>query len=367
MSVEIALSHRLADFALDVDFVVDRPGITALFGPSGSGKTTIIEAVAGLLRPDSGRIAVNGTPLLDTARGLDVPPRRRRFGYVFQDARLFPHLSVRSNLLFGWKRARPRAPQAEIDRIVELLGLGRLLARAPRTLSGGERQRVALGRALLSSPRLLLLDEPMAALDQARRQEILPYLERLRDETRTPMLYVSHAIDEVTRLADRMVVLNEGRIAAAGSVFDITARLDLFPITGRFEAGAVIETRVKSHDEVHDLTELALDGHSLLVPRVDATPGTQVRVRIRARDVTLALDRPARISANIILPATVTEIRSDPGAHADVQLACGDARLIARITRHSVARLALAPGTPVFALVKSITVDRRSLSAGGEG
>ncbi len=367
MSVEIAIAHRFAGFALDVDFTVDRPGITALFGPSGSGKTTTIDAVAGLLRPDRGRIAVNGTPLLDTARGLDVPPRRRRFGYVFQDARLFPHLSVESNLLFGWKRAATRAPQAEIDHVIALLGLDHLLARAPRTLSGGERQRVALGRALLSSPRLLLLDEPLAALDHARKQEILPYLERIRDEARTPMLYVSHAIDEVTRLADRMIVLNEGTIAAEGSVFDITARLDLFPITGRFAAGAVIETRVKAHDGDHHLTELAFDGHGLFVPRIDAAPGTAVRVRIRARDVTLALDEPTRISANIILPATVTEIRADPGAHADVQLACGDARLIARITRHSVERLALAPGTSVFALVKSITVDRRSLSAGGEG
>ncbi|MGI9384768.1 MAG: molybdenum ABC transporter ATP-binding protein [Methyloligellaceae bacterium] len=366
MSVEIAIAHHFGDFALDVDFVVDRPGITALFGPSGSGKTTTINAVAGLLKPDRGRIAVNGDTLLDTGRRIHVPPRKRRFGYVFQDARLFPHLSVRANLLFGWKRAHTRAPQAEVDRIIELLGLGHLLTRAPRTLSGGERQRVALGRALLASPLLLLLDEPLAALDQPRKLEILPYLERLRDEAKTPMLYVSHSIDEVTRLADRMIVLNDGAIAAEGTVFDIMSRLDLFPLTGRFEAGAVIEARVAAHDDGHHLTELTFDGHSLYVPRIDAPPGTPVRMRIRARDVTLALDRPTRISANIVLPATIVEIRSDPGAHADVQLACGNAKLIARITRHSVARLELEPGTPVFALVKSITVDRRSLSAGGD-
>lgn len=367
MSVEIAIAHRFGDFGLDVDFVVDRPGITALFGPSGSGKTTTIDAVAGLLKPDRGRIAVNGDTLLDTGRQIHVPPRKRRFGYVFQDARLFPHLSVRANLLFGWKRAPNRAPQAEVDRIIALLGLAHLLARAPRTLSGGERQRAALGRALLANPVLLLLDEPLAALDQPRKQEILPYLERLRDEAKTPMLYVSHSIDEVTRLADRMIVLNDGAVAAQGTVFDIMSRLDLFPLTGRFEAGAVIEARVAAHDERHHLTELTFDGQSLYVPRIDAPPGTPVRMRIRARDVTLALDRPTRISANIVLPATIVEIRSDPGAHADVQLACGNAKLIARITRHSVERLELEPGVAVFALVKSITVDRRSLSAGGEG
>jgi molybdate transport system ATP-binding protein len=363
MTVEIDIGHRFPGFELEVRCSLARPGITALFGPSGSGKTTLINAVAGLLRPQRGRIVIAGETVLDTATKRFVPPRRRRVGYVFQDARLFPHLSVRSNLLFGWRRAARPAPAAEIDHVIELLGIRHLLERRVRHLSGGERQRVALGRALLSSPRLLLLDEPLAALDGQRRLEIMPYFERLRDETEIPMLYVSHSIDEVTRIADRMIVLDCGRVEAVGSIADITSRLDLFPHSGRFEAGAVVDMRVRGHDERYQLTEMAFADQRLLVPRLDSDPGAAIRVRIRARDITLALDAPARISANNVIAATVSGIHYDPGAHADVQIRVGDARLVARLTRFSVDRLGLAVGTPVYAIVKSVVVERRNVSA----
>ena len=363
MTIDVALNHRLAAFTLDVGFTVSGPGITVLFGPSGSGKSTTISAIAGLLQPERGRVSINGEFLLDTERGLFVPVRKRRIGYVFQEGRLFPHMSVRSNLLFGWRRSRPRPHRQEIGHVVDLLGVAPLLGRRPHTLSGGERQRVALGRALLSNPKLLLLDEPLAALDEARKAEIMPYLERLRDEARIPILYVSHSVDEVSRLANQIIALNEGRVAAQGAVIDVMTRLDLFPITGRFEAGAVIEARIARHDERDSLTEVVFDGGRLTVPRIDRAVGETVRIRIRARDVIVALTEPRDISANNVLPATVVEIRSDPGAYADVKLACGAAMLMARITRRSLERLALAPGAHAFAIVKSVAIDRRSISA----
>jgi molybdate transport system ATP-binding protein len=366
MSLDIAIRHRFGDFSLDVAFRGDRPGVTALFGPSGAGKSSIVQAIAGLLRPDAGRIVVDGETLFDSTAGRNVAARHRRIGYVFQDARLFPHLSVRSNLLFGARRRHRTHPTEPFEAIVALLGIGALLDRRPRDLSGGERQRVALGRALLSDPRLLLLDEPLAALDQNRRAEIMPYLERLRDEARIPMLYVSHAIDEVARLADDIVVVDRGRAVAHGSVFDVMARLDLFPITGRFDAGAVVDARIDAQERQDRMTSLVFDSGRLWVPAIDAPVGSPVRVRIRARDIMLALDEPQRISANNVVAATIAEIRSDPDGSIDVQLACGKARLVAQITQRSRARLALAPGMPVFAVVKSVTIDRRSLADGDE-
>jgi molybdate transport system ATP-binding protein len=358
MSADIELHHRLGDFTLDAAFAFgEKPGVTALFGPSGAGKSTIIHAIAGLLRPERGRIVLQGETVLDTERGIFMPASVRRVGVVFQDTRLFPHLSVRSNLLYGWRRAAARADVAGIDSIIALLGLESLLARRPGTLSGGERSRVALARALLMGPRTLLLDEPLAALDVARKTEILPYLERLVQETKIPMLYVSHALDEVARLADRMVVLADGRVAAEGSLFDVTARLDLFTGTHRLP-GAVLEALVARHDESHGLTELAFAGESLVVPAIARELGDKVRIRIDADDVMLALVRPESISANNILTSTIAAIRED-GPNADVQLQLKGARLVARITRRSVKRLGLKPGTEVFALIKSVTVGGR--------
>jgi molybdate transport system ATP-binding protein len=356
MSLEIALRHRYGSFALDVFFTVERPGITALFGPSGAGKTTIVNAVAGLLRPEEGRIAVNGRVLFDSAANAWIPPRKRRIGYVFQDARLFPHMSVENNLRFGWRRAANRVPEAEIARVVEMLGLDALLRRKPAKLSGGEKGRVALGRALLAVPEVLLLDEPLAALDQARKNEIMPYLERLRDEARIPMLYVSHSLDEVSRLANDIVILKAGCVAAAGSVFDVLADLRLPDFTGSSPYGALLDTVVLSHIPGDGLTIVGFAGGELSVPRLQLPEGTRLRTHIRAEDVMLARERPAAISANNILSAIASGTRASDDLHVDVKLKCGASGFVARITRASAARLGLREGAEVFAIVKSVTV-----------
>ena len=356
MSAEIALQLVRGAFALDVRFEFRAPGVTALFGPSGSGKSTIVHAVAGLVRPDAGTIMVDGETVLDTAKGISIPAEARRIGVVFQDARLFPHMDVEANLLYGRRRAGVKCSEAEIRRVVTMLGLEAFLKRRPRNLSGGERSRVALGRALLMTPRALLLDEPLAALDQARKNEILPYLERLRDET-LPILYVSHSLDEVARLADRMIVLKDGRVAAEGSLFDVTSRLD--PVTGKeLLPGTVLEAVILRQDG-DGLTVLDLAGETLLVPRAAGAPGDRIRVRIDPQDVMLALTRPNGISANNILAATVDAIRDGEGVSVDVRLSVGSAHLVSRITRRSAARLGLSPGLRLFAVIKSVTVGGR--------
>jgi molybdate transport system ATP-binding protein len=356
MSIDVALKHDFGGFALDAHFSIPRVGVTALFGPSGAGKTSIINAIAGTFRPQEGRIVVEDRVLFDSSKGLSLSPRQRRTGYVFQDARLFPHMNVEDNLLFGWRRAQKKADSSEIDRIIALLGLQPLLARKPGALSGGEKSRVALGRALLSSPDILLLDEPLAALDAARRAEILPYLERLRDETRLPMLYVSHALDEVARLAHDIVVLRGGRVVRQGSVFDVLTELELPAFAGTPPLGAVIEAEVGDR-RPDGLTALAFDGGILLVQELQQPRGARLRVRIRAEEIMLALEEPRTISANNVLLMQVRDVQHDSKTHADVQLLCGRTRLVARITRSSLERLQLAAGKPVFAIVKSVTVD----------
>ncbi len=359
MTIDFSVRHRFAGFALDADFQVAKPGVTALFGPSGAGKTTIANAIAGLFRPQDGRVAIDGRVVFDRNAGIDVPSRLRRIGYVFQESRLFPHMSVDGNLRFGWRRAETRATEDEFTRIVEMLGLERLLSRKPAKLSGGEKSRAALGRALLSSPALLLLDEPLAALDAARKAEIFPYLEKLRDETRLPMIYVTHSLDEVTRLADELVFVKDGKIAAQGSVFDLLPDLEFASLAGAPSYGAVFETVVTAQREGDGLTVLAAGSVELIVPHVSQPPGTRVRVRLRAEDVMIARQRPQDISANNILEATIQSIRNDDAGHADIQLRSGDVKLVARITRASAERLGLVAGMPVFAIVKSVIVDLR--------
>jgi molybdate transport system ATP-binding protein len=359
--MSVRLRHTLGAFHLDAAFEFgDVPGVTALFGPSGAGKSTVINAIAGLAKPEFGKVVLDGETLIDTDRGIWVPARARRVGVVFQDSRLFPHLSVKANLLYGWQRSHQKAGTPGIEAVIALLALDGLLDRRPRTLSGGEKSRVALGRALLMNPRALLLDEPLAALDAPRKAEILPYLDRLVRETKIPMLYVSHSLDEVARLAERMVLIDKGRVVAEGSVFEVTQRLDL--IAGKeLLPGAVLEARIAGHDEGHGLTELVLAGESLVVPSIAKPVGETVRIRIDAPDVMLALSRPEGVSANNILPARVAAIE-EMRAHADVQLSLRDARLIARITRRSLERLALKPGVEVFAVIKSVTVGGREHS-----
>ncbi len=357
--LEVALQHRWpGGFTLDVAFTAP-PGVTALFGPSGCGKSTILAAVAGLMRPDAGRVTLDGAPWQDSTTRQHLPAERRGCGLVFQDARLFPHLSVRSNLEYGARRApadRPAGPG--FGAVVEMLGIGALLDRRPAGLSGGERQRVALGRALLSRPRLLLLDEPLAALDTARRAEVLPFLARLRDAAPAPILYVTHALEEVDALADHLVLLQAGRVQAAGPLEDLAARTNLPQLTNRRDAGAVLACTLAGHDAERGLSTLHFAGGALRVALRPEAPGTALRLRIRARDVAVATRQPEAISVQNILPAEVTAI--DPAGPHEVflRLGIGPATLLARITRDAVARLELAPGKSVFALIKSVSFDR---------
>ncbi len=362
--LSVAVEHRFGSFVLDVEFD-SAGGLTALFGRSGAGKTTLINAIAGLIRPERGRIVVDDAVLTDTGRGVFVPSRRRRVGYVFQEGRLFPHLTVRQNLLYG-RWFAPKAERAgDVDQVVELLGVGALLDRRPANLSGGEKQRVAIGRALLARPRLLVMDEPLASLDETRKTEILPYIERLRDEAGVPIVYVSHAIAEVARLATTMVVLDEGRVAAVGPTAAIMGRIDLFPLTGRAEAGAILATRVAGHDPAFGLTTLRAASGELRVPYLDLPVGAALRVRIRARDVMIALHPPEGLSALNVLPGTVAEIGRADGAIVEMRLDCAGEALVARLTRRSVETLGLEPGTPVYAVIKSIAFDHHTI-AGAE-
>ena len=359
MTLSVRLIHARPGFRLDAAF--EAPGgVTALFGHSGAGKTTVVNAVAGLLRPDAGRVALDGRVLVDTETRTWLPPHRRRIGYVFQDARLFPHMTVQGNLLYGARLAPRGADGPTLDRVTEMLGIGLLLHRRPGGLSGGERSRVALGRALLSKPQMLLMDEPLSALDPARKEEILPYLERLRDEAGVPILYVTHAAAEVARLATTVVLMKDGGVLRAGPAAELLADPDIAPAFGIREAGAVIEARVAGHDG-DGLTRLDSTAGPLLLPHVGLPPGSPVRVRIAAQDVILARHRPQDVSALNILPAVVMQVRPGRGPGALVQLRAGGepgALILARVTARSVAALDLAPGVACHALVKSVAVAR---------
>jgi molybdate transport system ATP-binding protein len=358
--LDVEVSARRGAFALDAAFRSDAP-IVALFGRSGAGKSTIVNAIAGIVRPERGRIVINERTLFDSQQGIDLPPERRRVGCVFQDALLFPHLDVRANLAYGERLTPPAERFVDRERILALLGIAPLLDRRPANLSGGEKQRVAIGRALLASPRVLLLDEPLASLDGGRKAEILAYIELLRDELHLPMVYVSHAIEEVTRLADRVVVVADGRVAADGDTADVLSRHELGAVAGRAEEGVAIDTRVASHDPRFELTRLAFPGGELVVSNVDALPGEEVRVRIRARDVSLALARPANVSIQNILEARVVSLGGEYGAIVDVELRVGEIPLIARITRKAASELGIVPGLRLHALVKAVSIDRRSV------
>lgn len=357
--MKLRLKHSFGDFGLDLTLEA-QGGITALFGPSGAGKSTIINAVAGLLRPDEGHLEVDGAVLMDTSRGLHVPAHKRRFGTVFQDARLFPHLTVGQNLDFGTRYA-PRGAQVSRDDVIALLGLGALLERAPTTLSGGEKQRVAVGRALLSGPRMLLMDEPLASLDAHRKDEILPYLEQLRDGSLgLPILYVSHSVDEIARLADTLVVLKQGRVAAQGPLRDVMSDPATVPLLGVREAGSVIEATVLSHD-ADGLSTLKLRAGKIVLPAVHAPVGAQLRLRIKAQDVMIARTKPEGISALNILAASVISIHKGTGPGAALTLDIGGQRLLARITGRALEGLNLSAGSSCFAVLKSTTIAPTSI------
>jgi molybdate transport system ATP-binding protein len=355
--LNVTVSKQFDAFELDTAFSSDS-GITALFGRSGSGKTTLVNAIAGLVRPDRGSITVNGDCLFDSTRGIDVPVERRRVGYVFQEGRLFPHLTVRANLNYGHALARPGERYVKFGQVVELLGLEHTLERRPANLSGGEKQRVAIGRALLASPRLLLMDEPLAALDNLRKTEILRYIECLHAEIKVPIVYVTHAVEEIIRLADVVVLMAAGKVVASGKPGEVMGRTELKADTGIFEGGTVIDAMVAAHDLPYDLTTLDFSGGQLVVPGIDALPGEAIRLRVRARDVSVALSRPADASLLNVLHGRVSTVTKGMGSSCDLRIDVGGVDLGARITRLSADRLKLAPGMEVYAMIKAISLDR---------
>ncbi len=356
MSLVVEARHRLGDFALDAAFTSEG-GVTALFGRSGSGKTSLVRIIAGLTRPTEGRVVLDGDVLVDTARGIFRPPHRRRFGYVFQEARLFPHLTVRQNLNYG-RWFAPKGERAESpDRVVDLLGISGLLDRQPANLSGGEKQRVAIGRALLAAPRLLLMDEPLAALDDERKAEILPYLERLRDEFGIPIVYVSHSVAEVARLADKVVLMADGRVETVGPASDVLGGSRFASAIDRREAGSVLSGRVEARDAAHGLATIRLDGGAAVLVPAAVSPGEAVRLRIPARDVMIATVRPEGLSALNILEGVVEAVEPDGEGMASLSIACGGDHVRARITALSVERLGLAPGLPVHAVIKTVALE----------
>jgi molybdate transport system ATP-binding protein len=362
--IEIAVTATRGDFTLDAT-MTGSGGVTALFGPSGAGKSTVIAMIAGLITPQQGRITLNGRVLFDGAQRINVPPHRRRIGVVFQEDRLFPHLNVKQNLLYGRWFNKDRS--ANLSEIIDLLNLGALLDRRPLSLSGGEKQRVSLGRALLTAPELLLLDEPLSNLDPLRRAEVLPYLERLRDHKNIPMVYVSHTVEEVVRLTNHVVVLDRGRIIADGTTEAVLNNAALWPVFGEQDAGSILTARIAGHDPDGGLTHLSLGDEKMVIPLITGAVGSNVHLRVLARDVAIATAKPSHISIRNILSGTVIAIT--PGTattpvhnSTEITIAIGGAILTARITRASVQDLNLAVGQQAYALLKAVAMDRPSLN-----
>jgi len=354
--LEINITRRQGDFLVDAAFAGPESGITALFGPSGAGKTSLINMVAGLMRPDAGRISVNGLCLFDSSSRTDLPPEKRRIGYVFQDGRLLPHISVRANLTYGMHLTPADRRFVNFAAVVELLGIGHLLNRRPAQLSGGENQRVAIGRALLTSPAMLLMDEPLASLDASRKSELLPFIMRLSHEYAIPILYVSHIMDEILNLADRLVIMDRGHVVAFGDLDDLLSKPELQTHLGKEDYGSVISTVVDDPLDASGLTRLRFDDHLLKVPPMSAGRGAPIRVRISARNVAVALQAPSKTSFQNIFPGNVEQIIDHGESYVDLRLDIG-CILWARITRQSFSDLHLKTGQPVFALIKSVAAS----------
>ena len=347
---------RRGAFSLDVDVEIPLRGITGVYGRSGAGKTSLLRCIAGLERPASGRLVVAGDSWQEERTFRAV--HERAIGYVFQEPRLFEHLDVRRNIEYGWRR-RKHAASTDIDSVVELLGLGHLLARKPADLSGGEAQRVAIARALLRAPRFVLMDEPLASLDRARKDEILPFLERLHNESSIPVVYVSHNIDEICRLCDHLLVIDDGRVVADGELQDVLMQTEL-PILAGQEAGSVIEGTVVDYEAHDELLRLQVSGGELWVPGRQREPGAPLRLRIRANDVSLCRERPNQSTILNIVPATIDRIQDTSGSSALVRLHVGSDKLLARVTRRSARELQLSEGDQVFAQIKSVAVRSQS-------
>ncbi|MEP5762490.1 MAG: molybdenum ABC transporter ATP-binding protein [Litoreibacter sp.] len=347
--IEIQVMRRSGDFTLDAGFSSEG-GVVAIYGPSGAGKTTLINAIAGLVTPDVGFIKIGEHTLFDSAHGIDVAPHKRRIGYVFQEPRLFPHLNVAANMRYGAK------PNTSLVEIADLLGISHLLKRRPRDLSGGEAQRVAIARALLSDPDVLLMDEPLAALDVSRKGEILPYLAEVRRHANIPIFYVSHSMPEVAQLAHDLVLMRDGQVTRYGPIADILSDPDAIPDLGVREAGAILQATLSKVEAGDGLSELTTDRGTLLLPQIKRNEGDVVTVRIRASDVMLARDRPDGLSALNILPVRISEIREGHGPGVAVRLVSGKDTLIARITARSARVMELAQGQDLFAVIKSVSV-----------
>lgn len=358
MSLSVDLHHRFGAFQLDAAFEVTA-GITAIFGPSGSGKSSMINMIAGLVHPDRGQIRLGGVEILNTETRSCVPVHKRRIGYVFQDDRLFPHLSVLRNIRFGQRFTNAPTPVSEAD-IVSLLGLEPLLNRLPRDLSGGERQRVALARALLSAPELLLMDEPLAALDGPRKDEVLPYLEAFRDETGLPILYVTHSVDEVARLAGHLILLRDGQIVASGTTQSLLSDPAHLPFLGVREAGSILHATVVAQDP-DGLSQLSVSGQSLVLPGITAHPKENLVIRVLAQDVLISLEYPTGLSSRNILSVTVQGLHKGDGPGMAVSLGLGDQTLLARITARAADELSLRPGLECHAIVKATAVPRSGI------
>ena len=355
--LKVSIRKQRGRFLLDAGFETPTPGVVALFGRSGCGKTTLIDILAGLLEPDAGSIRLDGVDLLDTAHRIRVPTERRQVGYVFQDARLFPHLTVLGNLRYGLQRAK--GGRIGLEEVTTMLGLGSLLGRRPNRLSGGERQRVAIGRALLAQPRLLLLDEPLASLDAARRDEVLPYLEKLRDSFAIPIVYVSHQFDEVLRLATHVVLLVDGKVASCGTLAAVSLDPALRSIVGPDAIGAVLDGEIIGHEAASGLALLRIGTNTLRIA-ADLAPGRHVRVRLLARDLILAIEEPRGLSVRNSLRATISSIEADDAQADLVRLDIGGAAVIARITRAATRELGLREGMAVWVLVKSMSMRGQS-------
>lgn len=358
--LEVRVEKRLGAFRLNAAFEVPARGVTALFGVSGAGKSSVLAAIAGALRPDRGRIALGPETLFDSEARIDRPMEARGVGWVFQDSRLFPHLDVARNLGYGLARAKARPRRFTLEEVAAVLGIEALLHRRPRDLSGGERQRVAVGRALLSQPRLVLMDEPFAGLDALRRAEIAPFLDRVKAAFDLPILHVTHSLAEVARLADRMVVLEQGEVLAQGAVAEVLARTDIPLLAGRVDAAAAVEATVAAHDADRGLSRLSFGDTALLTPILDLPVGAAVRALVLARDVLVATERPSGLSARNILPAAIErlEARADGTVLASLTLAAAPGvTLLSALTRDAVAALGLAPGAAVWAVVKSVAVE----------
>lgn len=371
LAIDIGLAK--GDFSLRFDAELQLEGITAVFGPSGAGKTTLLRVVAGLEKRAVGRVALGGELWQDTDGNIMVPAHARHLGYVFQEGRLFPHLSVEGNLLFAAERARKGnggnggreegariASETTMSAVVKALDLKELLGRKPDTLSGGETQRVAMGRALLTAPRIMLLDEPLSALDLRRKAEIIPYVERLAGDFGVPVLYVTHNVDEVARLASSMVLLAEGQLVATGGVAETLERVELWPITGRLEAGSVLEAI--AGETLGGMTSLDVEGETLRVPAIGVSAGTPVHLRVQARDVAVACERPERLSIRNVLPASLASIQFGEAPFVELLLDVHGQHLRSRVTREAVEDLGLREGQPVFALIKSVAFEGRLLN-----